>query len=148
MDTISDGAPSRAPHPARRYDWRRILDGSVRRFPLDELPGSPENFARQVRAAAKRRGLAVRVVIRSRAGVYVQRTGVAPSGRSYPYRARVAPKQLREALCAAQSALSSVPAPERYVRDLQALIAACDELRPLGADGKHGGRHTSACGCE
>lgn len=53
------------------------------------------------------------------------------------------PKEIREALCRAQAGVY------QGNRDaLGKLIAACDELRPLGSDGKHGDLHTPYCGCE
>ncbi|GAB3166694.1 hypothetical protein GCM10027059_26050 [Myceligenerans halotolerans] len=52
-------------------------------------------------------------------------------------------KMLRERLCAQQGAASV-----QESRIFQALIDLCDVLRPLGPDGKHGGRHTPLCGCD
>ncbi len=60
-------------------------------------------------------------------------------------------KATREALCAAQTAVSrSVhPAVGTYLgRLLQELIDACDKHRPLAPNGKHGDLHTATCGCE
>jgi len=63
------------------------------------------------------------------------------------------PKMLRETLCVAQAAIHHSDyamdhrAAEHTAR-LGRLIAACDRLRPLGPDGKHGDRHTAECGCE
>lgn len=64
-------------------------------------------------------------------------------------------KMTREALCAAQSALSEraragvdrdrVP---HWSATIQLLIDQIDTARPLGPDGKHGERHTDVCGCE
>lgn len=63
-------------------------------------------------------------------------------------------KMLREALCAAQSAiapartaLDAATRPQR-MRRLQQLINEIDRHRPLGPDGKHGSLHTATCGCE
>lgn len=70
---------------------------------------------------------------------------------TYPYATEDAPKMLRETLCLAQHALAEQIGgrPGRqHVRRLQHLIDACDELRPLGANGKHDDRHTAHCGCE
>jgi len=69
----------------------------------------------------------------------------------YTYITDEAPKMLRETLCLAQHALTlgePAAAAGPHVRRLQHLIDACDELRPLGADGKHDQRHTPYCGCE
>lgn len=62
------------------------------------------------------------------------------------------PKMLREALCKAEFALSrdgmhdSLTPYEKEI--IRKTIAAIDLVRPLGSDGKHGGRHTDNCGCE
>lgn len=65
------------------------------------------------------------------------------------------PKMVREALCAAQSALwwsaargHNVEVTPGRVARLQTLINEIDKHRPLGPDGKHGDRHTATCGCE
>jgi len=62
------------------------------------------------------------------------------------------PKMLRETLCVAQAEISSSPWNEgrkdEHVARLQRLIDVCDVHRPLGADGKHGDRHTPTCGCD
>lgn len=62
------------------------------------------------------------------------------------------PKMLRETVCFAQSAvLHYYGRDERmltHVALLGRLVVACDRLRPLGPDGKHGDRHTASCGCE
>ena len=61
---------------------------------------------------------------------------------------------MREALCAAASALGNHPklvASSRrdgFIEDLGELIADIDRQRPIGPDGKHGNRHTDTCGCE
>lgn len=55
-------------------------------------------------------------------------------------------KMLRETLCWAQTAAG--PGRQHVVAHLETLIAAIDEHRPLGADGKHGDLHTPTCGCE
>jgi len=68
----------------------------------------------------------------------------------YSYVTDDTPKMLRETLCLAQTALgqqNDSRAPY-HVRRLQQLIDACDEMRPLGPDGKHDQRHTPYCGCE
>lgn len=61
-------------------------------------------------------------------------------------------KMVREALCVAQAALPShrgdVRAEMRASETIQRLIEDIDRQRPLGPDGKHGDRHTPACGCE
>lgn len=70
----------------------------------------------------------------------------------YTYTITKNPKMLRETLCIAQNAIShSVHNRARLPWDsdtLQELIDACDVMRPLGPDGKHGDRHTPFCGCE
>jgi hypothetical protein len=64
------------------------------------------------------------------------------------------PKSVREALCAAQSALhqvgmNNVHKTQAYCDELQHMIDHIDKIRPLRADGKHGTRRcTYACGCE
>jgi hypothetical protein len=61
------------------------------------------------------------------------------------------PKMIRETLCVAQAAIIGAardPRAGEHVARLQRLIAECDRHRPLGPDGKHGGRHTPTCGCE
>lgn len=62
------------------------------------------------------------------------------------------PKMLRETLCVAQARISNYPDDQGRKREhldrLQRLINACDDHRPLGPDGKHGGLHTPTCGCE
>lgn len=61
------------------------------------------------------------------------------------------PKMLREALCKAQFALSRDGMRDslnsREKETIQDAINAIDLVRPLGADGKHGNRHTANCGC-
>lgn len=67
------------------------------------------------------------------------------------YEVDVLPKQLREALCLAQTRMLHGPNPStdrHYVDNLQKLIDECDRHRPLGSDGKHGNRHTPTCGCD
>lgn len=60
-------------------------------------------------------------------------------------------KMLRETLCAAQSALlrsdTGRQAANLHSDRLERIIAEIDRQRPLGADGKHGDRHTPTCGC-
>lgn len=66
------------------------------------------------------------------------------------------PKMVREALCAAQSAIGAHgqlgagygAAAPGWIAQLGVLIAAVDEHRPLRSDGKHGDLHTDTCGCE
>lgn len=59
------------------------------------------------------------------------------------------PKMLRETLCLAQHGLNQQLRPvAHHIVRLQALIAICDAMRPLGPDGKHGRLHTDFCGCE
>lgn len=64
-------------------------------------------------------------------------------------------KGTREALCVAQSALAErarsgvdVASVPRWIASLGDIIALIDLCRPLGPDGRHGERHTAACGCE
>jgi hypothetical protein len=64
-------------------------------------------------------------------------------------------KMTRDALCAAQTALSRMAAADgdtdmatHQVWRIGELIRRIDERRPLGPDGKHGTRHTPHCGCE
>lgn len=64
-------------------------------------------------------------------------------------------KMLHEALCVAQSALVERASGGRdiarvpfWIAQIGSLIAAIDEHRPLGPDGKHGDRHTATCGCD
>lgn len=66
--------PSRRSHLGRdpKYDWPEIFDGRKHRFPLDELPSTPRNFARQVRRAAEVYGVTVKIVTRKTLGVYVE----------------------------------------------------------------------------
>lgn len=69
----------------------------------------------------------------------------------YQYRVDVPPALLREALCAAQSAIGLDFYEElatRFNRILGKLINECDRMRPLGPDGKHGDLHTPECGCQ
>lgn len=58
-------------------------------------------------------------------------------------------KTLRETLCVAQQVIGQVQTPRWTLHTvvLQNLIDDIDEQRPLGADGKHGDRHTPTCGC-
>lgn len=60
------------------------------------------------------------------------------------------PKQLKETLCIAQTALLEADDGRlgEHIARLQRLINECDVMRPLGPDGKHGDRHTSRCGCD
>jgi hypothetical protein len=65
------------------------------------------------------------------------------------------PKEVREALCAAQSALNEraragidVHRVPTWVEQIQVLINAVEEHRPLAANGKHGDLHTPTCGCD
>jgi hypothetical protein len=65
------------------------------------------------------------------------------------------PKMVREALCAAQSALAErarggmdVDQVPHWIGHLGALINQIDEHRPVGSNGKHGEKHTSTCGCD
>lgn len=73
MPTLVDSMPAGAPigRPPS-YDWSSIFDGRVHRFPVDELPSTPRNFARQVRRAAASRGVAVKIVTRKTLGVFVE----------------------------------------------------------------------------
>lgn len=61
-------------------------------------------------------------------------------------------KMLRETLCVAQIAMGVEPGEDiesliRHRERIQRLIGEIDRQRPLGADGKHGDRHTPTCGC-
>lgn len=67
----------------------------------------------------------------------------------HAYLLPVTPKTLRETLCVAQGAVLRAGG-DRAQHDgsvLAQLIDECDRQRPLGADGKHGDRHTPECGC-
>lgn len=67
------------------------------------------------------------------------------------------PKGVREALCAAQSALYDransagtgvdVSRILEWTAELQYMIDQIDQVRPLGSNGKHGDWHTGRCGC-
>lgn len=63
-----------------------------------------------------------------------------------------APKMLRETFCVAQTRIGNSPLDaarrDEHIARLQRLIDDIDRARPLGPDGKHGDRHTPACGCE
>lgn len=66
------------------------------------------------------------------------------------------PKNVREALCAAQSSLAESmrrdgyrdPKVPGYIAEIQHIIDEIDYTRPLGSDGKHGNLHTLRCGCD
>lgn len=65
------------------------------------------------------------------------------------------PKAVHEALCLAQSALADrarqgvdVDRVLHSIEQIQVLINAVEQVRPLGIDGKHGDLHGPACGCE
>ena len=68
----------------------------------------------------------------------------------FSYEVHDGPKMLRETLCVAASRIPRVADSRNaeHLARLQRLIDACDVLRPLGPDGKHGDRHTATCGCE
>lgn len=70
--------------------------------------------------------------------------------REWAYITTDSPKMLREALCAAMSALclQAGTRADRHVAVLGRLIDDCDLHRPLGPDGKHNDLHTATCGCE
>jgi hypothetical protein len=78
MPTVIASMPHAAGHAGRphdtspKYDWSTIFDGRVHHFGPDEVPSTPRNFAKQVKAAAARRGVEVSVVTRARQGVYVE----------------------------------------------------------------------------
>lgn len=61
-------------------------------------------------------------------------------------------KMIRETLCVAQAAVSGSHyaglRSAEHVARIQRLIDGIDRQRPLGPDGKHGRRHTGACGCD
>lgn len=63
-------------------------------------------------------------------------------------------KMLREQLCLAQLSVQTdldwngVHSQERVSATLGNIINVLDHHRPLGADGKHGNKHTKTCGCE
>lgn len=58
------------------------------------------------------------------------------------------PKATRETFCRAQQALARVyPGETKLLARFDRLIAQLDVQRPIGPDGKHGGRHTATCGC-
>lgn len=60
-------------------------------------------------------------------------------------------KMVRETLCVAQHLINAFDGSGRKDANsalLQDLINDIDRQRPLGADGKHGDRHTPTCGCE
>lgn len=74
MSQIIDRVPPRRSRRGRapKYDWPAILDGRVHRFRPDEVPSTPRNFARQVRAAAEVYGIRVSITVRAAQGVYVE----------------------------------------------------------------------------
>jgi hypothetical protein len=60
-------------------------------------------------------------------------------------------KSVREALCAAQTAVGQFYTSSQkdlWVATLGSLIADIDRQRPIGPDGKHGNRHTPFCQCD
>lgn len=62
-------------------------------------------------------------------------------------------KSVREALCAAQTAVGqsrsiSESQKDLWIATLGTLIEDIDRQRPLGPDGKHGDRHTPFCQCD
>jgi hypothetical protein len=65
-------------------------------------------------------------------------------------------KMLRETLCRVQGDAASYwheygSTDDRiqvHIERLDRIIEEIDRQRPLGADGKHGNRHTATCGCE
>lgn len=60
----------------------------------------------------------------------------------------LSPKQLREAMCLAQSRVVGAALSRSASDAIQMVINECDRHRPLGPDGKHGEtRHTLTCGC-
>jgi hypothetical protein len=73
MPTVVNQSPILTNGRPPKYDWSTIFDGRTHHFPLDELPSTPRNFARGVRAAAVARRIQVRIVTRKAQGVYVQR---------------------------------------------------------------------------
>lgn len=62
------------------------------------------------------------------------------------------PKEVREALCAAQSALGEralgMDVDPGWIAEIQYMINEIDKYRPIGPDGKHGEKHRFGCGCE
>lgn len=69
--------------------------------------------------------------------------------RHYLYMITDSPKMLRETLCVAQTLIGQYgdSRKQEHIDRLGRLIAECDEMRPLGPDGKHGELHTPTCGC-
>jgi hypothetical protein len=59
-------------------------------------------------------------------------------------------KMMRETFCFAQFAVNQIGGArsKEHSERLQRIINTCDELRPLGPDGKHGYLHTPNCGCD
>jgi hypothetical protein len=70
----------------------------------------------------------------------------------FSYEIHDGPKMLRETLCVAQTRIGNADLDQdrkwEHIERLGRLINACDSMRPLGPDGKHGDRHTPTCGCE
>jgi len=64
------------------------------------------------------------------------------------------PKHMKEAMCVAQTAVSSFYDKDygygsQYADVFQKIADVCDEHRPIGSDGKHGTRRcTYTCGCD
>lgn len=73
MPTVMDSMPGAHHDAGYKYDWSAIFDGQVHLFTPGEVPSTPRNFAKQVRAAAMLRSLRVKIVVRGTEGVYVQR---------------------------------------------------------------------------
>lgn len=55
-------------------------------------------------------------------------------------------KTLREDLCRQETDANDMP--DDVLEAIIDLVHLIDRHRPLGPDGKHGGRHTDTCGCE
>jgi hypothetical protein len=71
---------------------------------------------------------------------------------AFNYAVEDTPKMLRETLCVAQTRVGNSSLDNNrkheHIERLQRLIDACDVMRPLNTDGKHGDNHTDTCGCE
>lgn len=75
MSEIIESMPACVMGRPLLHDWPEIFDGEARRFGPEEFAGTPSDFGRQVRAAAKRLGVRATVVTRTQPlpAVWVQR---------------------------------------------------------------------------